>query len=179
MAVLVEYSQKLQQAVDKVISPLGYSVRQGKRERGRSALDERHSGYGGGSEYNGFFKITYSENRIKIANALTCFVNNTKTSVYGGADFYPTISGDEYDYQMGVSDDWLKSKHAICLKFLASSTSSRTSTGLWVIDGTELPDNSDSEVWYMLGIIDVGGTVQQIHTSGYPRLLWLYRCVNE
>lgn len=59
MAVLVEYSQKLQQAVDRVITPLGYSVKQNRRERGRNALNERRGGGEGG--YSGLFAFSFNE----------------------------------------------------------------------------------------------------------------------
>lgn len=62
MAVLVEYSQKLQQAVDRVIAPLGYTEHSGSRQRGRSTFTDRRGGYGGDNDgYSGPFAFSFNE----------------------------------------------------------------------------------------------------------------------
>lgn len=62
MAVkLVEYTPKLQRAVDMVISPLGFNEQTGSRPRGRSTFTDRRGSYGGGGSVK-IMKLTTPPN---------------------------------------------------------------------------------------------------------------------
>jgi hypothetical protein len=67
MAVLVEYSDKLQRAVDLVVAPLGVSETHPNARSGRSTFTDRKGG-GGGWGYSGPFAFSYnSEGKLVIA----------------------------------------------------------------------------------------------------------------
>lgn len=58
---LVEYTPKLQRAVDMVISPRGYTEHTGSRQRGRSTFTDRRGSYGGGGSVK-IMKLTTAPN---------------------------------------------------------------------------------------------------------------------
>ena len=66
MAVLVEYSDKLQRAVDLVVAPLGVHETQQNAKSGRSTFTDRRGGGGGG--YSGPFAFSYNaEGKLVVA----------------------------------------------------------------------------------------------------------------
>lgn len=61
MATLVEYSDKLQRAVDLVVSPLGIREKEGIVRSGRSTFTDSKGGYGGGGSLQ-LLKLTTPPN---------------------------------------------------------------------------------------------------------------------
>ena len=67
MAVLVEYSDKLQRAVDLVVAPLGVNETHPNARSGRSTFTDRRGG-GGGWGYSGPFAFSYNaEGKLVVA----------------------------------------------------------------------------------------------------------------
>ena len=58
---LVQYTPKLQRAVDMVISPLGFNEHTGSRPRGRSTFTDRRGSYGAGGSVK-IMKLTTPPN---------------------------------------------------------------------------------------------------------------------
>lgn len=65
---LVEYTPKLQRAVDMVISPLGYTEHTGSRQRGRSTFTDRRGSYGWDT-YSGPFAFSFNEKGELVISA--------------------------------------------------------------------------------------------------------------
>lgn len=88
MAILVEYSEKLQRAVDSVIAPLGIKERQAPYRNGHSTFTARRGG-SVSNEYDGMWKLILhtvdekdEEGNVKAVNAYLGAVNGSGTYTF-------------------------------------------------------------------------------------------------
>lgn len=86
--VLVEYSQRLQQAVDAALGTPELSVHTTRRERGRSALSDMSDAVS--SDYNGYFKVIdaseTAEDGTKTLKLKVVDGNNIDSNFCGSTD---------------------------------------------------------------------------------------------
>lgn len=195
MAVLVEYSDKLQRAVDLVVAPLGVHETQQNAKSGRSTFTDRRGG-GSSGGYNGYFKVEiFPKNNNTVAvrvyngaksfpqdvdlnkfnqyKAGVCMVNGI---VYEVEPFYKEYDQNQYPdkyflkftYGAGANG---KSTVAIVDSFNITTPGSRPPTNGY-------PSGTNTVAWYLLAEIVDGVLIQQ-HTSSMPQLFWFRDCNEE
>lgn len=182
---LVEYTPKLQRAVDMVISPLGYTEHTGSRQRGRSTFTDRRGSYGAGGGYNSYFKLVlihfgendYGVNIIDgayegeedvLGKESFCYVNRMGYWVKGWeSPLYSPEQGDVY----------------FALKASINKDGDFRVDIVGVENAETLPDGDNNTAWYQLGRLlrnsDGSARIIQDHTSGVPQILWFYGCEDE
>lgn len=118
--VLVEYSQRLQQAVDAALGTPSLSVDSGRRARGRSALTDAED-----AGYSGYFKVLNSS--TKKENGEVEF----KLKVVDGADHssdncgYALVNGSMFEVKSEEID--LKNAQGVQFLYLKSDLNTQAS----------------------------------------------------
>ena len=176
----VQYSERLQRAVDIAIRPAEFSVSQPARRSGSNSLTNQ-SGYGGGGgyEYNGYFKITDASEgdafKVKVADgatgeASTCKVNNIVFSV-------PAWTSEA-----------ITATRLIVLKYTAATKASGETPAadakVELVLLETLPSDDNLNCYYQIGraIINRDGSrkIQQDHnaasSNGIAQIYWYNLC---
>lgn len=170
----VQYSERLQRAVDIAIRPAEFSVSQPARRSGSNSLTNQ-SGYGGGGgyEYNGYFKITDASEgdafKVKVADgatggASTCKVNNIVFSV-------PAWTSEA-----------ITATRLIVLKYTAKTSGQDAKVELVLLE--TLPNDDNLNCYYQIGraIVNRDGSrkIQQDHnavsSNGIAQIYWYIVC---
>ena len=171
--VLVEYSQRLQQAVDAALGTPSLSVESGRRVRGRSALSDMADA-AGSSGYNGYFKA------IDASETAEDGTKTLKIKVIDGADLTASNCGYARVNNAGF---WVKSTEikitASCKLYLKStlSTSDPFDPQQPVIALlSEEPDYEDGACYVLIArvfVSDSGAlTIVQEHHGEIQAIIW-------
>ena len=176
---LVEYSARLQAAVDKILINPAFSVQGGRRIRGRSTLTEQVASAPAG--YSGYFKIVDAST---TGNGTTTH----KIRVVDGATYDPETGSsgpsvckvNNQVFSVEPAEFTVSASKVYVLKFTAESVESEGSPAkVEVVEVNALPSDDSDYAWYQIGrvIVDDGSmTIQQDHTAGVVQMFWYLLC---
>lgn len=196
MPVLVEYSQKLQHAVDAVIAPLGVKESQPTRRSGRSTFtDKCTGGFGGGSaEYKGYFKLVLKEvsagnYQVQIIDGAyegavgqypsVCAVGNCRALVYPWQSEVYSIENmaklKQEIFAIKFSSDGFNGNCNLLREYLSIVALSKHSPVL-----NSLPSDTSDEAWCQLGRLIYDSKNNSVYVQqdniGIAEITWYKGC---